>query len=588
MVTVEGIAVSPGISVGRVVVLDDQRRRVRPTTIDETEVERHIARLEEARLASLADLERVHAEAAQEMGHETAKVFLFHIGMLNDRSLIDPIQALIREQRVNVEYAVQQVLSDLAAMFGAKEDTAFSTKTDDINDLADRLLAQLQGEQGSPLEHLTSPTIVVAQDLTPSQTAGFDRDHVIGFVTELGGRTSHTAIVANALGLPAMVGAADASSLVRHDQLAILDGIRGVLILDPDEETLEHYHGLVEQRRVFQLSSEEIGREPGVTRDGVSISLVGNIEFPHEIERLQRLGGEGVGLYRTEFLFLASDTEPTEEDHYEAYAECVRELKGQPLTLRTVDLGADKYTQSRAMIPERNPFLGQRSIRYCLANPAMFKRQLRAVLRASALGPIRVMFPLVTTLAELKHAKMLLRDVMEDLDDEGVAYDANIPIGMMVEVPSSALLAESFAREVDFFSIGTNDLVQYTLAVDRTNERVATLYQPCHPAVLKLIRQVVRAARNAKIGVSCCGESAGEVEYALLLIGMGVRTLSVTSGSIPRIKRLIRSVTVGQCERVARKVLTFDSDAEVAAYLRDRARKIVPEAFEGRALAAEG
>ncbi len=588
MITLVGIPVSPGIAVGRVVLMDDHRRRARRRAIGSEQVTSEIKKLEEALNASLEDLQRVHAEATKEMGKETAKVFLFHIGMLNDRSLIDPIESMISDQLVNVEFAVQSVLDDLAAVFGAKSDTAFSTKTDDIHDLADRLQAQLRGEEGSPIEHLTGPTIIVAQDLTPSQTAGFDRDKVIGFVTELGGRTSHTAIVANALGLPAVVGVPNAIERVMHDQLVVLDGDRGRMILDPDAEILEKYHGLVEQRRVHQLSEEELAQEPSVTRNGVAIGLVGNIEFPDEIKRLKRLGGEGVGLYRTEFLYLTSNTEPTEEDHYNAYAECVRRLDGQPLTLRTVDLGADKYTQSLAMIPERNPFLGQRSIRYCLANPAMFKRQLRAVLRASVLGPMRVMFPLVTTLAELKHAKMLLRDVMEDLDEEGVAYDRSIPVGMMVEVPSAALMAESFAREVDFFSIGTNDLVQYTLAVDRTNERVASLYQPCHPAVLKLIRQVIRAGRNAQISVSCCGESAGEVEYALLLIGLGVRTLSVTSGSIPRIKRLVRSVSIEQCERVAQKVLTFDSDAEVAAFLRDRARKIVPEAYEGRALEAGG
>lgn len=588
MLTLEGIPVSPGIAVGRAFVLDGHRRSARRRSILPEDVKLELERLEAARVASLGDLTRVHAEAQVEMGTETAKVFLFHMGMLNDKSLIQPIEAMVRDELVNAEYAVQHVLDELAQLFSTKIDTAFSTKTDDIRDLSDRWLAQLTGKRRSGLEELDGPTVVVAQDLTPSQTAGFDKEKVVGFVTELGGRTSHTAIVANALGLPAVVGAQRVTTRINHGQTVVLDGDRGLLILDPDQETLDRYKGLIEQRRVHQLSLRELSDEPSVTRDGVSIELVGNIEFPEEIERVLSLGGVGIGLYRTEFLYLTSDTEPSEEDHYEAYAECVRRLGGRPLTLRTVDLGADKYTQSRAMVPERNPFLGQRSIRYCLANPGMFKKQLRAVLRASTLGPMRIMFPLVTTLAELMHAKMLLRDVMEDLDEEGVKYDKDIPVGMMVEVPSAALMAEAFAREVDFFSIGTNDLVQYTLAVDRTNERVASLYQPAHPAVLKLIRQVVRAGRNARISVSCCGESAGEVEYALLLIGLGVRTLSVTSGSIPRVKRLVRSVTTDQCERVARKVLTFDSDAEVAAYLRDRARKTVPEAFEGRTLSADG
>ncbi|MEN0021151.1 MAG: putative PEP-binding protein, partial [Planctomycetota bacterium] len=325
----------------------------------------------------------------------------------------------------------------------------------------------------------------------------------------------------------------------------------------------------------------EIADLPAITTDGVEIDIVGNIEFPDEIDRVVANGGLGVGLYRTEFLYLAKDSEPTEDDHYQAYADCVRRLAGRTLTIRTVDLGADKYTQERAMIPERNPFLGLRSIRYCLVNTPMFKRQLRAILRASALGPIKVMFPLVTTAGELRHARMLLRDVMEELDEERIEYDHDLKLGIMVEVPSAALTIDSLAREIDFVSIGTNDLVQYTLAVDRTNERVAGLYQPAHPAVLKLIREVVRAGRKADIEVSCCGEAAAQAEFALLFIGLGLRTLSVTSGAIPNVKRLVRAVSTTQAERVARKALTFDSETQAETYLRGWIKKLLPDAWGG-------
>jgi phosphotransferase system enzyme I (PtsI) len=292
-------------------------------------------------------------------------------------------------------------------------------------------------------------------------------------------------------------------------------------------------------------------------------------------------GGTGVGLYRTEFLYLTSKTEPTEADHFKAYKRCVDLLKGRELVIRTVDLGADKYTQSREEVPERNPFLGCRSIRYCLRNLPMFKRQLRAILRASAHGPLKVMFPLITSLNEFRHGKLLMNDVMEDLAEDGIEFDRKIKIGMMVEVPSAALMAEAFAQEADFFSIGTNDLVQYTLAVDRTNERVANLYSPTHPAVIRLIRDVARTSRRHSLPLSCCGESAGDLEFSMLLIGLGLRTLSVTSSAIPSLKRFVRSITVKECEKVARKVMTMDSDVQVAGVLRERSRQLVPEAFEG-------
>ena len=362
----------------------------------------------------------------------------------------------------------------------------------------------------------------------------------------------------------------------------VVDGDRGVVVIAPDEAKLDEYRAYREQQRLKQLTLDEIADLPSTTRDGVDIHLLGNIEFADEVSAILKAGGEGVGLYRTEFLYLTSQTEPTEDDHFAAYMNCIERLGGRTFVIRTVDLGADKYTQAQFETPERNPFLGCRSIRYCLQDMPMFRRQLRAILRASGLGPVKVMFPLITSISEFRQGKWLIHDVMEELAEEGVKFDESLEIGMMVEVPSAALLSEQFAREVDFFSIGTNDLVQYTLAVDRTNERVAHLYQPTHPAILQLIRQIVQAAQNHSIPLSCCGESAGDPEFALLLMGLGVRTLSATPDSIPALKRTVRSVDIRTCERIADKALTLDSALEIATFLRDRARKIVPEAFDGR------
>ncbi|MFM9995295.1 MAG: phosphoenolpyruvate--protein phosphotransferase [Phycisphaerales bacterium] len=582
MLTIKGIPVSPGVVIGRVFVLDDQGRRIARRTVPAAQTGREQERLDAALAASIAELAAVREDAERQMGKETAQIFTFHMGMLGDKALTGAMRVLITDQKLAAECAVQKAFADLAERFRHMKDTAFTTKANDVEDLSQRVLRHLIGEHRSRLADLDHEAVVVASDLTPSQAAGFDRSRVVAFATELGGRTGHTSIVARALGIPAVVGCPDLMSRVNDGTPVILDADRGVVVLDPDEAALEEYRRRLEQRRVFQLSLEDTSKLPGVTRDGTRIHILGNIEFPEEIEGVVRMGGEGVGLYRTEFLYLTRNTEPTEEDHFAAYKRCVEASGGRPLIIRTVDLGADKYTQLRAEQPERNPFLGLRSIRYCLQNQAMFRTQLRALLRASALGPIRIMFPLVTNLSELRQAKWLLREVMEDLDDEGVKHDKRLKVGMMVEVPSAALTADAFAREVDFFSIGTNDLVQYTLAVDRTNERVASLFNPCHPAVLKLIRDVIRVSRRRDVPVSCCGESAGELDFAVLLIGMGMRTLSVTAAAIPQLKRLVRSVTVRECERIAREALSFDSDVAVASFLRDRTRKIIPDAFDDR------
>ncbi len=492
------------------------------------------------------------------------------------------MRSKIKDEHFTAEYAVYRVMRDWADRFARMTNAAFATKIDDVRDLSARVLKHLIGAHQSRLDELDHKAVIIASDLTPSQTASFDRSKVAAFATDMGGRTSHTAIVAKALGIPAVVGCNTLGAIADDGEVVIIDGDRGIVIVAPDEIKLDEYRAYREQRRLRQLTLDEVAGLPSTTRDAVDIHLMGNIEFAHEVPAILKAGGEGVGLYRTEFLYLTSKTEPTEEDHLRAYTNCIDRLQGLPLVIRTVDLGADKYTQEQFETPERNPFLGCRSIRYCLQNMPMFRRQLRAILRASALGPVKVMFPLITSTSEFRQGKWLIHDVMEELAEEKIAYNSEIEIGMMVEVPSAAILADAFAREVDFFSIGTNDLVQYTLAVDRTNERVADLYNPVHPAVIRLIRDVARAARKRDIPVSCCGEAASEPEMAILLIGLGLRTLSVTASTIPQLKRLVRSVSIPQCERIARRAMSFDSDTQVATYLRDQLRKIIPDSFDGR------
>lgn len=581
---IKGLPVSPGIVIGRVLVVDDDLRRVSRRQVPEGGIPAELGRLEEASKASIAEIRLVYEQAERQMGSEAAKIFLFHIGMLSDPAFMGQVRAMVTQERVTADYAVSHVLAALADRFRATGDSVFATKVNDIEDLGERMLKHLVGARASRIAEADEGTIVLARDLTPSQTALFDRSRILGFATDLGGQTSHTAIIAKALEIPAVVGCKTLLKHAKDGMRVILDGDKGAVILDPADDQVAEYTRYIEQARIFRVSADEIASLEPITTDGHHITVLGNIELPEEVTKVLRQGGEGIGLYRTEYLYLTGTTEPTEGDHYRAYARCVELSGGRELVIRTMDLGADKYTQAQEEIPERNPFLGCRSIRYCLKNTAMFRRQLRAILRASADGPIKIMFPLVTTLSELRQAKFLVREVMEDLEEEGIAFDAGIKMGMMVEVPAAAIQAEAFAREADFFSIGTNDLVQYTLAVDRTNERVASLYTPAHPAVIRLIRDVSRTARRHNVPLSCCGESAADLEFAMLLIGLGVRTLSASAGALPNLKRFIRSVSVDQCERVARQALALDSDDQVARLLRDRARTFVPQAFDGRSV----
>jgi len=574
----KGIGVSPGVVISTAVVLDAENLVIPKRRVAPEEVAKEIERFGKAVAATIVERQKLRDELTAKYGKQLGAIFDFHMGLLKDPTLSNQVSEEIRTQQVTAEYAVSTVMRRYAAMF-QQMPAHFAERVKDIYDLERSLLRNLIGQRHSDLAHLEQDVVVIAHDLLPSQTAALDKTHVRGFATDVGGRTSHTAIVARALGIPAVVGLGNITAEVSGGDTVIIDGTRGVVIVNPDPEQIAQHREY--ERAQLRLESElaMLRDLPAQTLDGHIVSLLANIEFPEEIDDALLRGAEGIGLYRTEFLYLASDHEPSEEEHYAAYTDATRRLDGRPLVIRTLDLGADKYTQERSPAPERNPFLGDRSIRMCLHDIPMFKRQLRAILRASVTGDVRIMFPMISTLMELRQAKMILNDVMEEMDDEGLAYRRDIPIGIMIEVPSAAIMANSFAKEVNFFSIGTNDLIQYTLAVDRTNERVAGLFCPAHPAVLTLIRDVIRAGARNGIGVSVCGEMAGEPLYTLLLLGLGLTTFSMNGPDIPEVKKVIRSTTMEHARNVARKVMSFDSERQVMHYLREETRKIIPEAF---------
>ena len=580
----KGIPVSPGVAIVPALVLDTDNIRVPRRTVTPRDLPGQHQRLDQAIAEARNDIDAQREQVAESLGPEPAKIFGFHLGMLADESLTKQIHTMVDREMVTAEFALSTVMRSIAQTFLQQPNALFRERVSDVWDLEKRVLQHLMTDVREELKDLRQDVALIAHDLTPSQTAALDKSKVRAMATDLGGRTSHTAIVARALGIPAVVGLEDASEAINTGQTVIVDGHRGLIIIDPDPEQLTEYEGYLERFRSFKSILDREATLPAVTQDGTEIALLANIEFPEEIPDALSHGAAGVGLYRTEFLFLSAEEEPDEQSQYETFVKTIELLDGRPLTIRTLDLGADKFTQKRIADPEPNPFLGCRSIRLCLQDLAMFKTHLRAILRASAHGKIKIMFPLITNMMELRQARMILNDVMEDLDEEGIDFDDAVPVGMMIEVPSAALMAKSFTQEVDFFSIGTNDLIQYMLAVDRSNERVASLYSSAHPAVVSLIKDVIRAANRRKIDVTCCGEMAGDIEFVMMLLGMGLRKLSMTPQSVPEVKKLVRSIKIKDCERVARRAASYDSERQVLNYLREETKKYMPEAFDGRSI----
>jgi len=577
METRKGIAVSPGVAIAPAVVLDSEQFRIPRRSIEADEVRTELDRFHEAVGRAQAEVRDLRERVASDVGEKLGAIFDVQDALLNDPRLLGEITELIEREHYAPEYAVSQILKGYARKVLALPNRYMSERVADVYDVEKRLLRNLIGAKRESLNQLTEPVIVIAHDLTPSQTAGLDRSKVLAFATDIGGRTSHTTIVARAMGIPAVVGLQSITADLSGGDVVIVDGNRGLVIVNPDDPTVARFRE-AEQR--FHHMEEELGHLrdlPAVTKDGHEVRLWANIEFPHEVATCIERGATGIGLYRTEFLYLDREEEPSEEDHFQAYAEAIGACQGRPLTIRTCDLGADKFTHLSGDYDERNPFLGCRSIRFSLQHVASFKRQLRAILRASTLGPVRIMFPLVTNLKELRQAKMLLADVREDLEEEGVHPRADLKVGIMIEVPSAALMAEEFAGECDFFSIGTNDLTQYVLAVDRSNERVATMFTPGHPAVLRLVRHVAEAGLKGGVEVAVCGEMAGEPMYTLLLLGLGVQVFSVSPATLLEIKKVIRTATMDEARGIIDKVFQFDSDREVDAHLAEMTRRMLPE-----------
>ena len=572
----KGIPVVPGIAMADALVLDTEDYRIPIRYVESDQIPHELGLLPRAIAASVEELQRQRENLEKSYGQDIAAIFDFHAGILKDAKLQREIEDLISGKSCSAAYAVSRTFLTLQRRFTNLKDPVFAQRIKDIQDIEKRLLRQLVGEEREDLDHLTMDVILVAHDLPPSLCAGLEKTRVVGVATDAGGLTSHTAIVLRSIGIPAVIGLGDFTNHVSGGEVVVIDGRRSLVISNPDLETSRRYDAEIKRLKEFTHELVELRDLPAETVDGDVVHLMGNIEFPEEAEQCIKQGATGIGLFRTEYLFIRAETEPTQEEQYQAYKQAIETMGGDSVTIRTMDLGADKYTQDKTFEPERNPFLGLRSIRYCLRNLDFFKRQLRAILRASVHGDIRIMFPLIINLMEYRQAKMAWHDAMEDLEESEIEFRRDVPVGVMIETPAAALMIQEFVREVDFISIGTNDLIQYTLAVDRSNERVAPLFTGSHPAILRLLRDIIATANKAGVECSLCGEMAGEPLYTLLLLGLGLRQFSMASGDIPEIKQLIRRTKSSHARKIAREALRFDTDRQVHNFLRDETRKLLP------------
>ncbi len=576
-----GIPVSGGVCRGKILVLGKHNLTVPAHSVTEAELPGEWHRLEKALVQTRQQILEVQRKVGQAMGAEDAGIFEAHLLVLEDRTLIDEVTRLMDREKINVEQAFQQVAERYAKTLEAIDDEYLRERASDMRDVTARVLNNLMNRPHDiDLRHLDQPCILVSYDLSPSITATLDRAKILGFATDIGSKTSHTAIMARSMQIPAVVGLHDASRHLATGDYVLLDGFNGFLVVNPTDQTLFDY-GQLERRRVtLQDKLRDLASQPAVTLDGVRVRLAANIEQASDAPAALGNGAEGVGLFRTEYLFINRDTSPSEEEQFQAYRAVVLALKPDPVVIRTLDLGGDKFLSHLHLPPEMNPFLGWRAIRFCLQERDLFRDQLRAILRASAEGAVKVMYPMISCLEELIKANELLDQCRAELRAEHLPFDEHLQIGAMIEIPSAAIIADALAKRVNFFSIGTNDLIQYSLAVDRLNEKIAHLYEPAHPAILNLIKMTVDAARRQGIPVTVCGEMAGDPVYVPLLLGLGVEELSTAPPAIPQLKFLIRRLKLAEARDLAQLALCCESGSEILGRAQALAYRVAPELFD--------
>ena len=584
MQKLQGIAVSPGVAIGEALVMDNEGFRIPRRFVARDAVVDEMERLDKAIAAAAAEIAHHRETVSAELGEKYGAIFEAHLQMLQDSRLRSELEEMIRQRHYSPEYAVSRTLRRYAQVFQRLESSYLAERANDIFDIEKRLLRHLLGRRREGIAHLTSPVLVLAHNLTPSETANLDRRFVRGFVTEIGGPGSHTAIVAEALEIPAVVGTGPFLTEVSGGELVIIDGDKGLVILQPDEETLARYRHEAEEIRILAARLEPLRDLPAETRDGVRIELLGNIEFPYEVDHCVDRGADGVGLYRTEFLYLGAEIEPTEEVHFQAYSRVVQAMGDKPVVIRTFDLGADKMPNMARPDDERNPCLGLRSIRLALRNLPRVPHAVAGGAAGHGAGQ------------RADHVPAGLHAAGTAAGEDGAGrrdgrpcrsttlpFNRDVPVGMMVETPAAVMMIDHFVEEVDFLSIGTNDLIQYTLAVDRSNKDVVGLYNPADPAVLKLIAMSIEAAGRKAVPISMCGQMSGSPLYTMLLLGMGLRRFSVTPSAIPEVKNICRSVTIADCQAVAARVMTMENARDVKSYLKEEMKKYVQEIASKRA-----
>lgn len=574
-----GIGVSPGIAIGEISLVD-QRPLIDESLIEVSEIDDEIKRFHRAVESARHQLKKIkQAVSRQQHLREHLYILDTHLLILDDEMLIQQTEEQIRRQ-FNAESALTKVLDQLRILFNDIEDEYLRERRSDVDAVGERLIRILTGVSERSLGKIGTKSLVVAHDLSPAETMQMDRSKILGFITDKGGRTSHTAILARSLDIPAVVGLESVTSLAVDQMPVIIDGSTGVVILNPSERTFKEYLARKQKYEFLEEELEAYRDLPAVTADQVKITLRANLEMESEFQLAQKHAAEGVGLYRTEFLFLGRSEPPTEEEQYEAYCRILTEAGEESVTIRTLDIGGDKFIPELNLEDEANPAMGLRAIRFSLREESLFRTQLRAILRASSCGRVRLLFPMITGVAEVRACRSILNDVQRDLDREGIAYDANISVGIMIETPAAVIISHLLAQEVDFFSIGTNDLIQYTLAVDRGNEFVAYLYDPLHPAVLRALKVVCDAANAAQIPVCICGEMAGEPLYAMALAGLGLNELSMNPACIPRVKRVLRQVTKAEGEALVAKLLALPVSKDVTNMIDKEMRARLPDIFE--------